>query len=179
MEDCGCLILYFLFLKNNKKITSNCDGDGDGDGDGGRWSDSLKLLTTAMNSPILTVTKQLASATIDFAEQSFDFGMTLALRFWATGNPELIFQCILALPTAQEAEAIGNVFFLNSAILYDATSGERISIAAECQVTAGNRLTRTQQNSAGACLSVKLGATCPGFSNSEPYSNVSYTLKPF
>lgn len=150
-----------------------------GHGDVGRWSDSLKLLTTAMNSPVLTATKQLASATIDFAEQLFDFGMSLALRFWATGNPELIFQCVLTLPTAQEAEEIGNSFFLNCAILNDATSGEQITIAAECQVTVGNRLTRTRQNSAGACLNVKLSATSQGFSNSEPYSNVSYTIKPF
>lgn len=150
-----------------------------GHGDVGRWSDSLKLLTTSLDSPILTTTKELAASKIDFAEQSFDFGMSLALRFWATGNPELIYQCILTLPTAQEAEAIGNVFFLNSAVLYDVTSDERISIAAECQVTVGSRLTRTQQIRAGACLNVKLSATCPGFSNSEAYTNVSYTLKPF
>lgn len=150
-----------------------------GHGDAGRWSDSLKLLTTSMNSPVLTATKQLTSATIDFAEQLFDFGMSLVLRFWATGNPELIFQTVLSLPTAQEAEAVGNVFFLNCAILHEPTSDQQINIVAECQVTVGNRLTRTRQISAGACLNVKLGATCPGFSNNETYSSVSYTLKPF
>jgi hypothetical protein len=150
-----------------------------GHGDVGRWSDSLKLLTMSMDSPILTATKTLTSKTIDFAEQSFDFGMTLALRFWATGNPELIFQCVLTLPTAQEVEAIGNVFFLNCAILSDASTGEQIIIAAECQASVGNRLTRTQQNVPGSCIKVSLAATSNGFENNELYSNVSYTLKPF
>ena len=150
-----------------------------GHGDVGRWSDSLKLLTQSMNSPVLTATKELASATVNFAEQSFDFGMSLVLRFWATGNPEFIFQTILTLPTAQEAEAIGNAFFLNCANLNEPTSGEQIAIVAECHVSVGNRITRTRQNSVGACLNVSLGATGPGFSNNEVYSNVSYTLKPF
>lgn len=150
-----------------------------GHGDVGRWSDSLKLLTTSMYSAVLTVTKQATSRTIDFAMQSFDFGMSLTLRFWATGSPETVFQTVLTLPTAQEADAIGNVFLLNAGTLFDVSTGEQITIAAECQVTVGNRLTRTQQNSAGSCLSVKLSATSAGFANSEPYSNVSYILNPF
>lgn len=150
-----------------------------GHGDAGRWSDSLKLLTTSMAGPVLTVSKESASNTISIPVQMFDFGMTLNLRFWATGTPNIIYQSIIALPTSHESDEIGNAFILFGPQLYDETNGHTIDIAAECEVSAGNRLTRTQQNSAGACLSVTVKLVSEGFKNSEPYSNVSYTLKPF
>lgn len=150
-----------------------------GHGDVGRWSDSLKLLTASMNSPVLNVTKALTAKTLHFEEQSFDFGMNLILRFWARGDTEMVFQTVLALPTAQEAETIGNAFVLNAGSILDITSGEQINITADCEVSVGNRLTRTRQNMAGSCIIVKMNATSNGFANSEPYSNVSYTLKPF
>lgn len=150
-----------------------------GHGDAGRWSDSLKLLTTSMNSPVLTTTKQPASRTIDFAEQSFDFGMSLVFRFWATGTPEELFQTVLPLPTAQELETIGNIFAFTGGTLVDITTGEQIIIGGECEVSVGNMLTRTQQTIAGSCIKVRLSATSAGFANNEKYSDVSYTLKPF
>lgn len=150
-----------------------------GHGDVGRWSDSLKLLTTSMTSPILTVSKELASPRITIPAQTYDFGMTLNLRFWATGNPNLIYQTIITLPTSQECNEIGNSFVLFGPQLFEETTGNTIDIAAECEVNVGSRLTRTRQNIAGPCLSVKIIATSEGFTNSETYSNVSYTLKPF
>ena len=150
-----------------------------GHGDVGQWADSIKLLTASMNQPVLTATKPLASKTIDFGMHSFDFGLSLALRFWATGNPEVVFQTVITLPTAQEVETIGNVFTLNVGCLFDVTTGEQITIAAECEVTVGNRITRTQQIEAGSRLDIAVSASSNGFANSEPYSNVSYTLKPF
>lgn len=150
-----------------------------GHGDVGRWSDSLKLLTTSMTSPVLTVSKELANSRINFNDQTFDFGMALNLRFWATGNPSLVYQTIITLPTSAECEEIGNSFLLFGPQLFDKTNGHTIDITAECQVTVGNRLTRTQQNSAGSCLSVRIVAVSAGFENNEMYSSVSYTLKPF
>lgn len=150
-----------------------------GKGTAGRWSDSLKLLTTSMDSAVLTATKTLESNTITLASQNFDFGMSLNLRFWATGTPNIVYQTIITLPTSQESDEIGNAFVLFSPQLFDETNGHTIDVAAECEVSAGNRLTRTQQNSAGACLSVTVKLIGEGFKNSETYSSVSYTLKPF
>lgn len=150
-----------------------------GHGDVGRWSDSMKLLTTSMSSPVLTVSKELASNRINIPAQTFDFGMTLNLRFWATGTPNIIYQTIITLPTSQESDEIGNAFYLFGPQLFDETNGHTIDIAAQCEVGAGSRLTRTQQTSLGARLSVAITLISEGFKNSEPYSSVSYTLKPF
>lgn len=150
-----------------------------GHGDVGRWSDSLKLLTQSANSPVLTVSKELASNNISIPARTFDFGMTLNLRFWATGDPNIVYQTIITLPTSQESEEIGNDFVLFGPQLYDETYGHTIDIAAECKVSAGSRLTRTQQISSGACLSVAVKLVGEGFKNNIYYSSVSYTLKPF
>lgn len=145
----------------------------------GRWSDSLKLLTTSMSGNVLNVNKQLSETVITFAEIAFDFGMTLNFRFWGAGSQENVFQTVVTLPTAGEVEILGNAFTLNLASLFDLSSGEQVRIRAECEIGAGNRLTRIQQITSGSFINVKMVAESEIFNGDAAYSTTLYTLKPF